>query len=94
MKSGQVDKIADHIAEFSFAYLRQVGSRHSSVAIVRTRAKIQKIKWPQTCATTLAAWIIARSSAIPNSSGVNLDIAATRTSLASSPAFREACDRF
>jgi len=31
MKPGQVDKIADHIAEFSFAYLRQVGSRHSSV---------------------------------------------------------------
>jgi len=31
MKPGQVDKIADHIAEFSFAYLRQVGSRHGSV---------------------------------------------------------------
>jgi AcrR family transcriptional regulator len=31
MTPGQVDKIADHIAEFSFAYLRQVGSRHRSV---------------------------------------------------------------
>jgi TetR/AcrR family transcriptional regulator, regulator of cefoperazone and chloramphenicol sensitivity len=31
MTPGQVDKIADHIAEFSFAYLRQVGLRHSSV---------------------------------------------------------------
>lgn len=31
MTPRQVDKIADHIADFSFAYLRQVGSRHSSV---------------------------------------------------------------
>jgi TetR/AcrR family transcriptional regulator, regulator of cefoperazone and chloramphenicol sensitivity len=31
MTPGQVDKIADHIAEFSFAYLRQVGSRHGSI---------------------------------------------------------------
>jgi AcrR family transcriptional regulator len=31
MTPGQVNKIADHIAEFSLAYLRQVRSRHRSV---------------------------------------------------------------